>query len=281
MRGHKSTAYNPNDESYNYHLYKAIRKYGWNNFSKEIIEEIPEEKSQEFLDDRERYYIALFGTLNPDVGYNKDLGGQGGQKKPKHTFEERVKLSKLFTLEEVVDIQNLLKEGSPMEDIKEKYSPKLSSSMLANINIGINFKNDSLEYPLHNYSNDGSRRTFSFEEQDLIRQDIINGELTYKEIADKWGIASLGLISQINNGKAWRKEGLEYPLSIRGNSKLHNYRDWVKPVQQDLLSGKMSIGEIAEKYNKSYGTIKKINQGLSYHDDKYSYPLKKRGKPKK
>ena len=44
----------------------AIKKYGWENFTAEILEEC---HTSEELDERERYYIAFFNTVTPN-GYN-------------------------------------------------------------------------------------------------------------------------------------------------------------------------------------------------------------------
>lgn len=57
MRNHKSNAYNPNNRDYNIYLYNSIRVHGWDRFSKEIIEEISDEESQEYVDERERFWI--------------------------------------------------------------------------------------------------------------------------------------------------------------------------------------------------------------------------------
>ena len=58
-----------------YALYKAMRKYGIENF---IIEEL-EEVSNEYLNDREKYYIATMRTYIKDGnGYNLTRGGEGG-----------------------------------------------------------------------------------------------------------------------------------------------------------------------------------------------------------
>ena len=51
-------------------LYAAIRKYGIENFSFEVIEEC----SLELLDEKEKYWISQMNTLNPN-GYNIALGG--------------------------------------------------------------------------------------------------------------------------------------------------------------------------------------------------------------
>lgn len=58
------------------YLCNAIRKYGKENFLREILEEIP----NELLDKREIYWITFYNSTNPDIGYNLNLGGCGHQK---------------------------------------------------------------------------------------------------------------------------------------------------------------------------------------------------------
>ena len=65
-RRHRSEANNLNNS---YPLYRAMRKYGLENFSFEIIEEC----SREDLDSRERYWIKKFDSYYN--GYNSTLGG--------------------------------------------------------------------------------------------------------------------------------------------------------------------------------------------------------------
>jgi len=68
MSGHKSSAKNPKQ----YFSY-AIRKHGWENFTKEIlIDDVPKDE----LNDLEIYYIAVKNTFGPG-GYNLTAGGGG------------------------------------------------------------------------------------------------------------------------------------------------------------------------------------------------------------
>ena len=57
-------------------FYKAINKYGWDNFSVEIIEIC---ENEEIMFVQEQYYIELFDARNPLIGYNLAKGGKGGQ----------------------------------------------------------------------------------------------------------------------------------------------------------------------------------------------------------
>jgi len=55
-------------------VYNAIRKYGWDNFLKVIIEVFDDDVSGEFIDEREIYWIKEHNTLSPN-GYNLEEGG--------------------------------------------------------------------------------------------------------------------------------------------------------------------------------------------------------------
>lgn len=58
-------------ENKDFLLYRAIRKYGAENFSLEILEET------EFELEREMFYINLYESNNPTKGYNMTMGGEG------------------------------------------------------------------------------------------------------------------------------------------------------------------------------------------------------------
>lgn len=55
------------------HFYNAIQKYGWNNFIPKILEE---GLSLDEANIREEYYISLFKSTDPNIGYNIRIGGQ-------------------------------------------------------------------------------------------------------------------------------------------------------------------------------------------------------------
>ena len=57
---HKNTAFYKNGKDYDILLYKAIRKYGWDNFEKTILETC----TQEELDEKEQYYIEKFKSYD-------------------------------------------------------------------------------------------------------------------------------------------------------------------------------------------------------------------------
>lgn len=68
---HSNNAYNSNIIEYNYPFYRAIRKYGIENFTFEILELC----SIEELSVKEKYYIDKYDTFKN--GYNLTIGGEG------------------------------------------------------------------------------------------------------------------------------------------------------------------------------------------------------------
>ena len=69
FKRHKQTAFNPNSKSYNYPLYRAIRKYGIENFSFDVVQECFESE----LNENEIFYIEQYNSYYK--GYNQDKGG--------------------------------------------------------------------------------------------------------------------------------------------------------------------------------------------------------------
>lgn len=55
------------------HFWNAIQKYGWENFTHEILEICETMKEANKL---EHYYIAFYKTNNPEFGYNIKTGGE-------------------------------------------------------------------------------------------------------------------------------------------------------------------------------------------------------------
>ena len=66
MYNHYRNAFYEKDVEYNSYLSRAIRKYGQENFSYEIIEEC----SISELPIRERYWISYYNSTDRSIGYN-------------------------------------------------------------------------------------------------------------------------------------------------------------------------------------------------------------------
>lgn len=127
---HKNSAFNENSTSYNYPLSRAIRKYGLNNFSFEILEECGLFE----LDEKEIFYIAKYQAYG-EGGYNQDPGG----KQASHY----VKLS-----DELVDqiIERLKTSLDNSDEIGEEFG--VSGRTIRSINSGEYYLRENEKYPI-------------------------------------------------------------------------------------------------------------------------------------
>lgn len=263
FNGHKSDSYNKKSHSYDYPLHRAIRKYGLENFDFSVLEEV---KTREEANEREQYWIQKYKTHVSQGGYNISLGGEGCNRTPL-TWEELLERGRVFTKEEILDIQNRLVNEEKYDDIIAIYSPRLKKSFLSNLNQGINYKNPYLSYPLKKkFSGEGK---FTKEEIANIKADIKSG-MIYSKIAEKYNIKSIGFISMINTGKYYFDPNESYPLKLKGCAD----KSWIQNCLFDILFSPLPLVEIAKKYNKAESTIKKLAQGRANKQDKLIYPLR-------
>lgn len=132
---HRCSPFNTNSEQYDTPFYRAIRKYGIDNFQFEVIEQCPIES----LNDREIYWINFYDSNNLNKGYNLTAGGQNA-----------VTISKL-TSEEVDSIINLLITSTlSQEEIGQMFG--VSQRVISGINQGQNWVREELIYPIRSAS---------------------------------------------------------------------------------------------------------------------------------
>lgn len=147
-------------------------------------------------------------------------------------------------------------------EILAKY-PQLTSSFLSNINVGLNFKRDDLNYPLST-----SHSHFSRDTKIAIISDITQG-IAYSEIAKKYDI-STSFISAINNGDRWKQDNINYPLCKKSCTD----GAYSESLKHDLIFGNEPHDKLAEKYHKAKSTVTAINVGRNRKDSRLLYPLR-------
>lgn len=114
-------------------LEKAIKKYGRNNFIKEILFEC---NSEEEMNQKEKEIITDDLIKNKNC-YNIGLGGEGGAmfKGKHHTEETKQKLreknkGRIFSKETREKISNSLKKNGQLNNMTEERKKKISKSLL-------------------------------------------------------------------------------------------------------------------------------------------------------
>lgn len=130
FNAHRSVAFNPNDKNYNYPLYRAIRKYGIDNFSFDILEECDVSE----LNNKEIYYIAQYKTYGK-LGYNQDAGGDQAS--------HYLKLSDELVAEIIHRLKTSLDNS---DDIGEDFG--VTGRTIRSINSGECCKQESETYPI-------------------------------------------------------------------------------------------------------------------------------------
>lgn len=265
--GHKSESFNPKASGYWLPFHCAIRKYGIENFSYEILEEIADGENQSFIDEREKFFINYYQTLTTQNGYNLTVGGNECPK-PSLSYEKKLQRSKLFTGEEIQDIQQRLMNDEEFDEIETFYAPRLKRSFLCNINVGINFFNPDFNYPLKK----NAKSRFSQKEIREIK-DMIKQGVKYADIKEKYHIQSAGFLSLINTGAYFFDPNETYPLNNKIGNKAQN-EAWVDAIRQDILQTRLSLKDIAKKHNRSYATVKNICAGRSHKKPDLTYPLR-------
>lgn len=138
---HKNAAFRQQDETYNYPLYKAFRKYGLQNFSFQIIEEC----SRNQLNERQNYWINFYSPQ-----YNQTIGGDY------QTIYQKL------TIQQVKEIQQILindKQGIVShKELAKKYN--VHKDTIRDINVGRTWIDSNLMYPLHYSKYDAKKPNF-------------------------------------------------------------------------------------------------------------------------
>lgn len=108
-----------------------------------------------------------------------------------------------------------------------------------------------------------------YEENIQEIKTAIKNKVPFDKIKQKYGI-SISYISAINHGIYYREDNETYPLC-----KYYKDKDEVSYIKELLVNSSIPMKELAKQLGISYSTIKKINSGSLWKDDKTDYPLRK------
>lgn len=177
-RGHKSEL--RRSIHINDYLQNAWNKYGEDNFQFYILEEC----ANNIMDDRERYYIMLYNTVNRDYGYNLESGGSINKTLSDYT---KRKIS-----ENHADVSG---ENNPM------YGVKMSEYSINRTLSHPNYKNRKIR------GEDNRRSSISESDAREIKKYFSDGHISYYgeliDVAEKYH-TTVQVVSHIKNGHTWK-----------------------------------------------------------------------------
>ena len=118
-KAHRSRPFQKEERYEQNYLYRAIRKYGLENFSFEIIELC----KQEELNEKEKYWISYYQSNIENFGYNRTIGGDNAA-----TFCK-------INNEQLKEVYELLQNSSlTQKEIANKFN--VAESLISGINHG-------------------------------------------------------------------------------------------------------------------------------------------------
>jgi group I intron endonuclease len=100
----------------------ALKKYGKENFKKEILEECT---TINHLNEREEYWIELYNSRDKNIGFNIAQGGEGGNTYTSLSEEEKIQRIEKFKKTMNEKYGGAWNKGKPMTD-KQKEQLSLS-----------------------------------------------------------------------------------------------------------------------------------------------------------
>lgn len=269
LKNHIKNINNRNNKTYNYPLYKAIRKYGIENFDFEILKILKGEKiNKENLNELEIYYISFFNSY--DNGYNQTLGGERIGEKSNST---------IYTEEIVYQIRTMYKEGKTLKEVKEKFKNIINENSIKSIYEGRQWKyimpeiyeNEEIK-KLHSDANNiqhekiskGENNKFSVLTNENVKEIIFlleENKIAINEIANKFSVSE-STISAINTCQNWNWLH-NYKNNIRKESNPEDYcskeiiLNIIKSLEIEPLT--KTLKEIAKKHNVAESFIYNIN----------------------
>jgi len=259
---------NPHEKKEGSHLNNAINKYGPNAF---IVNQEDVAYSKEELNEKERYWVNEYDSMNPDKGYNMTEGGEGGRQSPE-------------VIKKMTEInQEIARNPQALEKMSKAISEKWQDqNYQKNVSEGVankwqqaKFRERQLRAKTEGKRDIPDRREFLKEILNMNKKDLntkydMDGKCINKRIEDMLGHHGLKNFSQakkylgdknldevLKDINKWQKDHHQKPEIKK---EILNKREFLKDIKN--MQGK----EIAQKYDMNRSTInKRIQEMLGEH----------------
>ena len=191
---HRRIYKNSTDKEYNKTLYRAIRKYGLENFLFSVLEEC----EQTDIYNKEKQWISFYHS---DIeGYNETSGGEYGSKKG-HCIGEKNGRAKL-TEDDVINIRQAYKNLEKSSNVYLKYKDKITLGGFKKVWIGKTWRHIMPE----TYSIENKRQQKIIGSRSSIGEKSWAAKLNEKDI--------VAIRKRKNNGENKNNVFLDYKIKI-------------------------------------------------------------------
>ena len=198
---HLSDYKNKNSSCYNTKFYKALRKYGINNFSVIILEEC----EKQMLNEREKYYIKKYDSYKH--GYNSTEGGQ--------TLSSELFSSKTNEKREVTRKKNksLMAENHPRARLANDAVLEIRKQYINGVDIKVLYEDYKHIYPnidtfkriifgksYKSVGNIPEKKYIRYSNSKLTTSEVLEireryhkGKITYAALAEEYNVSSTAI----------------------------------------------------------------------------------------
>lgn len=259
---------NVKHERYDNPIYRAIKKYGWENFDWGILEtyeDVEYDTLKKKMDEAEMKYIKEFNSYG-STGYNQTLGGDGGIKGYKFTDEQRKRISD----SQKGRIYSTDKNKIFYYDIEKKEYGEYSSWI--NFRREHRIKSNHLDILLHGDKYIVSRTKEQLEEKIKQFESVLiddNSKRRHSHNYNKTIELSEDKIEDIENGMGWKEYCEKYSVCKKT---YFTHKNLVYPNRKREYETKvdLSVYECYRKEHSREDAMKHFNmtKDLTYRYDK-------------
>lgn len=225
-------------------FHKALRKYGEDSFSWDIIDYAD---SQDELNKKEIYWISHYNSFGEN-GYNLTNGGASGG---------NIK----FTVNDVLQIKEMIKKRIPIIDIANKYN--VDREVITRLKSGRHWSNVGEDVSYIKYP----KRTSNKLTENYVREIKIflkEDKLTQREISEMFNVTP-STIGNIRTGKVWGDIGEDLSHVKLKNKKEKLTEDKIIEIKHLLKENKnLTQEEIGRIYGVSKSVINSIRKGKTW-----------------
>lgn len=235
------------DKRKNKPIHSAIVKYGWENFSVDVL------YYGENYNEEEKKWIKYYDSRNKDKGYNIVEGGQDnyGETNPAAVLTQK-------QVDKILDL--LLNTKKSINQISEETGVPVRN--IHHINRGESWYNPKYTYPIRLINRLSDEKV-----KEII--NLLQNGYSYDEISDSTKIKSY-IICNINLGKSYKQKDLKYPIYDLKQEEIEHANKVIDLLQNTDLT----FEDISNIVNRSVSNIDKINRGITLRQDNIIYPIR-------